>query len=146
DAPEAGQLFQRIAVAAPAGGTSFDTGNGRAEKVIGPEGGTLSIPGGHTLTFPAGGLSQATTIRARVDAQYVAVELEPHGIRFPAGRGPALTLSYAGTNAESFSRLVTLYVGDSNQVEEILNVENNPAAGTATVRLQHFSRYYLAGN
>src|SRR5687768_18572315 len=76
NAPEAGQLFQRITVAAPAGGASFDNGGGRAEKVIGPEGGTLSIPGGHTLTFPAGGLSQATTIRARVDAQYVAVELE----------------------------------------------------------------------
>lgn len=144
--PEAGESYQRIEVRSAPGGASYDSGNGRAEKVIGPEGGTLAIPGGHTLAFPAGALTQATMIRARVDAQYVAVELEPHGIRFPVGQGPALTLSYEGTSAEAFNKLVTLYVGDSNQVEEVLNVENNRAAQTATVRLQHFSRYYLAGN
>jgi hypothetical protein len=144
--PEAGQHYQRIEVTRSPGGASFDSGSGRAEKVIGPEGGTLAIPGGHTLTFPAGALSQPTAIRAQVDAQYVAVELEPHGIRFPVGRGPALALSYQGSNAEAFGKLVALYIGDSNQVEEVLSVENNRAAQTATVRLQHFSRYYLAGN
>lgn len=52
--------------------------------VIGTGGGSLSIPGADfTITFPAGALSQATTLTVNtVQGPYVVYDMLPHGITF----------------------------------------------------------------
>jgi hypothetical protein len=52
--------------------------------VIGSAGGTLSIPGADfSLTFPAGAVSQPTTITVNaISGNFVAYDMLPHGITF----------------------------------------------------------------
>jgi hypothetical protein len=117
----------------------------RAEKVIGPEGGTLEIPGGHSLTFPSGAVSKPTTIRARVDMQYVEVDLDPHGIQFPAGREPTLKLSYAGASTAGFRSLTIAYFDEAGRYLEDMRGVDSSTTQAVNARLPHFSRYALVG-
>lgn len=136
--------FQRVELRGA--GSSLANGDAvRAEKVIGPEGGTLEIPGGHSLTFPAGALAKPTTIKARVDMQYVEVDLDPHGIQFPAGREPTLKLSYAAASTAGFSSLTVAYLDAAGRYLEDMHGLNDPQAQAVNARLPHFSRYALVG-
>ena len=65
----------------------FDT---TSEATIGPEGGTLSIAGGHSLHFPAGALDDSVTISAVTDALKIMVDLGPEGLVFPDSAQPTL--------------------------------------------------------
>jgi hypothetical protein len=138
--------FQRVELRGGAESASLaNAAPVRAEKVIGPEGGTLQIPGGHSLTFPAGAVAKPTTIRARVDMQYVEVDLDPHGIQFPAGREPVLRLSYAEANADSFRSLTIAYLDEAGRYLEDMRGVNDSVAEVVNARLPHFSRYALVG-
>ncbi|HEX2094300.1 MAG TPA: hypothetical protein VHG28_17995 [Longimicrobiaceae bacterium] len=114
------------------------------DKLIGPEGGTLVIPGGHSLTFPAGALSAPTRIEAKVNPRYIEVEFSPHGLQFPAGHEPTLTLSAQGANVAPFQTLNVVYL-ERGRVSEVLPTEFDVVSKNATAKLQHFSGYALAG-
>lgn len=144
--PEDSARYQRLEMQNSAAGSAFDQGAVRVEKVIGAEGGTLEIPGGHTLAFPAGALSAPTRIRARIDPQYVEVDLGPDGLIFPVGHEPVLTLSYSNANAAAFRQLAIAYLNNSGAIVEILQTTDDAVKNTLTTRLRHFSRYASVGS
>jgi hypothetical protein len=95
-------------------------------KVIGPAGGTLSIPNGIRLTVPPGAVASNTQFRiTRLAGNVVAYEFEPHGtFALP------LTIEQPtlGTNLFKLSEVNTIsgaYFKDSSLINELL--------GTATV-------------
>jgi hypothetical protein len=68
-----------------------------ASAAIGSAGGTLTLPGGPTLTVPKGAVSATTTFTiTRLPGRIVAYDFQPHGKAFAA----ALTVKHpaAGTN------------------------------------------------
>lgn len=117
------------------------------EATFGIAGGTLTIPGGHSLFLPVGALLEPTTIRATVEGGLVQVEFGPHGLLFPALAQPTLTLSYAGaagvTDADAGDLLV-VYVGEEGEVLEVLETTADTAADVVRTRIGHFSTYVLA--
>ena len=117
--------------------------SGSAASVIDARGGTLETAAGDRIVFPAGALDRPTRITITSSSTQVGVELEPHGLTFPAGAAPVLILNTAGSNAASFSHLDVSYVDESGSVAEVL-----PAATggtTLTTTLRHFSGYTASG-
>jgi hypothetical protein len=142
-APATADLASATKVRAPAS-PSYSR-EGRASKVIGPEGGVLVTAEGHQLVFPAGALREPTEITMTTDPEYVGVELEPHGLVFPAGRGPMLTLNYSGADVSPFRSLAVVYVDDAGTPLELLPTTNLGGAEKVRTRLQHFSGYITIG-
>lgn len=138
------QLLRAPAAVQPAATTDTDGTSSSSARVIGPEGGTLQV-GAHRIVFPAGALTQPTEIRMTLDDEYVGVELEPHGIVFPAGREPTLTLGYAGVDASNFASLAVAYVED-DAISEVLPTRRDAQAQTVQARLRHFSLYATSGS
>ena len=120
----------------------FDTAS---EATIGPEGGTLSIPGGHSLRFPAGALDDSVTISAVVDPLKIMVDLGPEGLVFPDSARPTLSLSYGSglLGWLSPADLVIVYVDEGVAVEVLPSVLDTQAE-TVSADLEHFSTYVLA--
>ncbi|HEV7589429.1 MAG TPA: hypothetical protein VGO40_15040 [Longimicrobium sp.] len=140
-APAAAAKYQFIA--APHGALFARSGES-SSAVIGPEGGVLVTSAGHRIEFPAGALATPTTISITANARYAGVELEPHGLRFPAGREPVLTLNTGGADLSRFGAVNILYVGSGDAVLDVLPTE--AVAGKLQARLQHFSGYIGAGS
>jgi hypothetical protein len=115
---------------------------GSSGQVVGPEGGVVVGPGGVTLSFPAGAVTRPTWVSLRPSSQVVGVEILPHGLSFPAGSEPTLTLPYGGAQVAGYSRLNVVYV-EGGVIEEVLPTTVSPTALTA--RLPHFSLYAGAG-
>lgn len=128
---------------APQGPSFSLSGTQSASKVIGPEGGSIALPGGHALVFPAGALSQPTEIGIRSDALYQGVQLSPHGLVFPANARPVLTLRASGPEAAAFSFLAITYVDDAHNILEVLPTTRQ--GNTVTAHLEHFSGYLVGG-
>ena len=65
-------------------GPAHSTVEQSVSAVIGPDGGTLSLPGSDfTMEIPSGALAAPTTITVVAQAgPYVAYEMLPHGLRF----------------------------------------------------------------
>ena len=123
-------------------GPSFSrAGSDAQSRVIGPEGGTIELTTGHTLAFPAGALAAPTEIGMRADGEYQGVRLSPHGLRFPAGAQPVLTLRARGTVADP-AGLQVVYVSEGNQILEVLPTTVQGNAVTAS--LEHFSGYLIS--
>jgi hypothetical protein len=122
---------------------SFDA-TGSAGALIGTNGGTITTPGGTTLAFPAGAVSQQTYVTVSPAQGLVGVEIEPHGLTFPAGKEPTLTLSYGRADVTGLSALTVVYV-DGGAIEEVLSTSVSPQARTLTAKLPHFSIYAGAG-
>ena len=114
-------------------------GAGSASAVIGANGGVLQTVAGDRIVFPAGAVAQPTLITITSNSTYLGVELEPHGLQFPAGNEPVLVLNAAGSNAATFRRVDIAYVDESGAVAEILPASRGGAA--LTTNLQHFSGY-----
>jgi hypothetical protein len=95
--------------------------------------------------FPAGALREPTLISMTTDPEYVGVELEPHGLVFPAGRGPVLTLNYSGADVSPFSSLAVVYVDDAGNPLEVLPTSVLGGSEKLRTRLQHFSGYITIG-
>ncbi|MBW3629047.1 MAG: hypothetical protein KY464_07085 [Gemmatimonadetes bacterium] len=131
-------------------------GQPRTAQVIGVAGGALELSG-HTLTVPAGAVSEPTLFsmivlpNGRIEIELLATTVEPFGQSRDVGSGGfqngntvRLTLSYArATNVDDPSRLVLLYLRDDGGVEKIPTTLDQ-ATQTITAELQHFSRYCMA--
>lgn len=113
---------------------------------IGPEGGVLKSATGHRLVFPAGAVAERTVISMTDDATYVGVHLEPHGLQFPAGKEPVLTLSFDGVNTLGLSGLRVVYTDDEGDILEVLPTTQAGGSPKLVTRLQHFSGYMIAGS
>jgi hypothetical protein len=125
--------------------------------LIGLQGGQLTLLG-HTLTVPAGAVSQPTLFVLTVlPTGYVEVDLEASltsllgGLLDVGSRGFAkpvpVTLSYAaGTNVSDPRRLTILRVNSllGYGKYEVMPSRVNLTAKTVTTELDHFSRYVIA--
>ncbi|HYH78238.1 MAG TPA: hypothetical protein VEX86_00525 [Longimicrobium sp.] len=130
-------------LAAPAGPSMARAGEA-SSAVIGPEGGSLTTTNGHRIVFPAGALAAPTRISMSSNPRFAGVELEPHGLQFPAGHEPVLSLNLGATDLSGFSRVNVLYVGDDNAVLEVL--PTSAGGQRIQTRLSHFSGYIGAGS
>ncbi len=129
--------------------------------LIGPEGGTLSLPGSDfTMDIPAGALASPTKITVVSKAgSHVAYEMLPHGLRFlqrvTAVQGLQNTAIY-GTDAGNAIRTAYLPEGsdaiddadDSASPSELQASTtylygSKPVAETQVWIINHFSRYIL---
>ncbi|HWK89551.1 MAG TPA: hypothetical protein VNP72_06130 [Longimicrobium sp.] len=137
---------QYTKIALPAG-VSFSRGGTDARDVetIGPEGGSLSA-GGHTLVFPAGAVAEPTQISMTTVPGFVGVDLQPHGLVFPAGARPQLTLSFRGASVAGFSSFAVGYFGNTGSLDEVFTGAVSLAGGTISARIPHFSGYIQVGH
>lgn len=111
-------------------------------QVVGPAGGLLSLPGGNSLSIPAGALSASTTITATQEGGVLKIEFGPEGLVFPDSALPTLTFSYAGSSVASTP--VVVYLDATGAVKEVLETEVDPVAQVARAKVRHFSTYALA--
>lgn len=113
---------------------------------IGKAGGVVSSPEhGHTLSFPAGALEEEVEISmTRVGGEHIYLEFEPHGLTFPEGAEPVLTMSWASAADAEPSALVIIYTNAAGDVLDILSTTVDAEKQTITARLQHFSGYAVA--
>jgi hypothetical protein len=132
-----------------------------ASAVIGPDGGTLSLPGSDfTMNIPSGAVSAPTTITVVAKAgSYVAYEMLPHGLQFlrpvTGIQGLQNTATY-GTNDGNTVRSAYLPEGrDGIDVDDSASPSELEAATTyfdaARAEshvwvINHFSRYILISN
>jgi hypothetical protein len=112
--------------------------SGTAEAVVGAEGGVVRAPGGVTLEFPAGALQGEQTIRVTPSSTLNAVEIEPHGLVFPAGLEPVLTLPFDRNALRGSGALNVVYVVDGAVVEVLPTTQQG---NTLVAPLKHFSLY-----
>lgn len=125
------------------GGARFDV-SGTVGAVIGPSGGSIQTPAGDRIVFPAGAVDEPTAITMTSSRRFAGVELEPHGLQFPAGHEPVLQVSTSGSNARAFRSLDIVYVDESGVVAEVLPTA---VGGNRTqTNLHHFSGYLVAGH
>src|SRR6202171_2397738 len=132
-----------------------------ASAVIGPDGGTLSLPGSDfTMHIPSGALSAPTTITVVAKGgPHIAYEMLPHGLQFlkpaTAIQGLQNTATY-GTDAGNAIRTGYLPEGsDAIDVDDSASPSELEAAttyvGAAGAEshvwiINHFSRYILISN
>jgi hypothetical protein len=158
--------FSLVAGGSKARAVRWGPGHSRVEQtasaVIGPDGGTLSLPGSDfTMNIPSGALSAPTTITVVAKSgSHVAYEMLPHGLQFlkpvTATQGLQNTATY-GTDAGSAVRTAYLPEGrDGIDVDDSVAPSELEAAttyfGAAKVAeshvwvINHFSRYILISN
>lgn len=136
--PEAREFVQRTA------DVRYNVeGSGSASAVIDARGGALQTAAGDRIVFPAGAVAQPTRITITSDKRYAGVELEPHGLQFPAGHEPVLQINMQGSNAGGYRSLSVVYVNESGAVAEVL--PTSTGGSRAAANLQHFSGYIVAG-
>ena len=132
-----------------------------ASAVIGPDGGSLSLPGSDfTMNIPSGALSAPTTITVvSKSGSHVAYEMLPHGLQFlkpvTAIQGLQNTATY-GTDDGNAVRTAYLPEGrDGIDVDDSAAPSELEAAttyfGAAGAEshvwiINHFSRYILISN
>ena len=124
---------------------SLSRAGSSSSAVIGVEGGALQTSTGHKIVFPAGALSQPTTITMSTVPGYAGVNLEPHGLVFPANAQPMLTLNIRAADVDGLSRFNIVYVDESGSIAEVLRTRE---LGSEQLRanLQHFSGYLATGH
>jgi hypothetical protein len=128
--------------------------------LIGPEGGTLSLPGADlSISIPGGALAEPTTITVVARAgMYVAYDMYPHGLKFlrpvTAVQGLGTTAGYGTAKVNSIR---TAYLRTGNErisARGFASAAELPAATTYFYGAQpiaethewilsHFSRYIL---
>jgi hypothetical protein len=134
-----------------------------ASAVIGPDGGTLSLPGSDfTMNIPSGALSAPMTITVVAKSgSHVAYEMLPHGLQFlkpvTAVQGLQNTATY-GTDAGNAVRTAYLPEGQDgidvddsaspSELEAATTYYSGPqhVAETHVWIINHFSRYILISN
>jgi hypothetical protein len=112
-----------------------------AEKVIGPEGGSLRI-GSHRLTIPRGALASRVKITGeQVSGSVNSVRLSPEGLRF--AKPARLTLSYDNCASVRLRKRVA-YTSELLGILEVPPSEDYPKYDYVTGAIDHFSRYAVA--
>lgn len=111
-----------------------------SSRTIGILGGTIHV-GPHTLTVPAGALTQNVTITATTGGESAnVVRFQPEGLQFlvPA----SLTMSYENCgNWGQLKKMQIIYADDNYQVQEVLLTVVNSINKTLVSPLKHFSIY-----
>ena len=139
--------------------SDHEKGKYTTSGVIGPDGGSLTIPSADfTITFPAGALSENTTITIIAkNGPFVSYEMKPHGIEF----ANAVTVTHGLTTVDvplDVPMFGAYLANDSDPPEngrvlptEILQsttlfdlILGNRVPVTQIWLLNHFSRYILA--
>jgi hypothetical protein len=141
-------------------GTSHYNADQSVSAVVGPEGGTLLLPGSDfSMTIPAGALTSPTSIAVVSRAgQFVVYDMLPHGLQFrlpvTAVQGLSSTATY-GTPVGNSVRSAYL-----SPAKEQISIDGSaspaeleaattyfvgarPVAQTQVWILNHFSRYIL---
>lgn len=113
----------------------------KATKVIGPDGGTITV-GRHSLFIPRGALSGTVTIAAeQVSGSTNSVRFTPEGLRF--AKPAEVTLSYANCAQLPVTKRV-VYTDELLKVLELLPSKDATRSRTVTGKIDHFSRYAVA--
>lgn len=123
--------------------TVVETVDSAVSTLLGPEGGVLQIPGGHSLHFPAGALAEPVLIEAVSSGSAVRVDFGPHGLAFPDSALPTLALSYDDTGLDEGAGFSVAYLDADGTVLEVLTAEVDAVARVVRARLRHFSTYAL---
>jgi hypothetical protein len=141
-------------------GPAHSTVEQSVSAVIGPDGGTLSLPGSDfSMEIPSGALAAPTAITVIAKAgPHVAYEMLPHGLRFlkpvTAVQGLRNTAAY-GLRAGSAVRAAYLPAGRENiAIDDSANPSeleagatyyygSEPVAESQVWSMNHFSRYIL---
>lgn len=114
----------------------------RAQASIGIGGGTIRA-GRHTLTIPAGALSQTVTITMVAPSDsIVGVVFGPEGLTFNRSRPATLTLDYSNCGGSLLNlnkRIV--YSDDLLNILEILSSLDDLGSSKVSAPIKHFSRY-----
>jgi ZU5 domain len=127
-------------------------------KRIDASGGVISIPAtGLTMVFPAGAVSEPTTIKVTSDDKYVAYKMEPSGIHFDRDVVVTQVLRFTEVaGAPLRTQLFAAYIADDNAKLSgkvpVLELEPSHTVFSALTGLpeaqvwliRHFSRYMLA--
>ncbi|MDQ6691064.1 MAG: hypothetical protein M3Z18_11200 [Gemmatimonadota bacterium] len=158
--------FSLVRAGSKARAVRWGPAHSRAEQsvsaVVGPAGGTLSLPGSDfTMDIPSGALATPTTITIVAEAgSHVAYQMLPHGLQFlkpvTGIQGLQNTASY-GTDALNGVR--SAYLPDENggiDVDDSASPSELEAATTYfgaervaeshVWTINHFSRYILISN
>lgn len=119
-------------------------------RVVGPAGGRLRI-GPHTLTIPAGALSNRVVITGEAPVSELAqVRFSPHGLTFNERYPARLTLSYDHCDSRLGLNLPKriVYVDDLLQILEVLpslnDDDDDDDDEKTTAPINHFSSYVVA--
>ena len=141
-------------------GPAHSTVEQSISAVIGPDGGTLSVPGSDfAMEIPSGALAAPTTITVVAQAgPHVAYEMLPHGLRFlkpvTAVQGLRNTAAF-GSRAGGALRAAYLPEGRENiAIDDSANPSeleagatyyygSEPVAESQVWSMHHFSRYIL---
>lgn len=144
-------------------GPAHETVDQSVSALVGPDGGTLSIPGADfSITIPSGALIEPTTITVVARAgMYVVYDMYPHGLKF---RQPVTAVqglsTIAGYGTPKGNSVRTAYLPDGKErisrggfasATELQAVTTyfygaEPIAETLEWILNHFSRYILVSN
>jgi hypothetical protein len=113
-----------------------------AQARIGIAGGTIRA-GKHTLTIPAGALSQTVTITMVAPSDsLVDVVFGPEGLTFNKGRTPTLTLDYSNCGGSLLNLKKRIVYSDNLlNILEILSSLDNLGTSKVSAPIKHFSRY-----
>jgi hypothetical protein len=114
----------------------------RAQALIGVGGGTIRA-GKHTLTIPAGALSQTVTITMVAPSDStVDVVFEPEGLTFNRSRTPTLTLDYSNCGRSLLNLKKRIVYSDNLlNILEILSSLDDLGSSKVSAPIKHFSRY-----
>lgn len=115
---------------------------GHFSQTIGRRGGTIDFGIG-SLVVPPGALRHPTRISATVNGEDLAVEFEPHGLRFRRGHEATLTFDLRDIRLENDHPEIE-YVDTSNTILESLPTTIYSAAHLASTQIAHFSIYVMA--
>ncbi len=111
-------------------------------KVIGPEGGDMSI-GPHKLSIPRGALTHKVVITGEMPVTTnVQVRLNPHGLQF--NKGVKLELSYKHCYRPDAEPKTVAYVNDPLQPLEWPLTFDAKNDGLARATIEHFSGYLVS--
>lgn len=117
-----------------------------SQRIIGPEGGTLHIEGGHALHFPAGALAEPTSITAVRDPLRLMIHFGPSGLTFPDDARPTLIYNSRSGGLPPLldpHHLSIVYL-DGLRLLEVLPTTFDEQSGVIQANLKHFSTYALA--
>jgi len=126
-----------------------------ASANIGPEGGVLELPSaGLSVVVPRGAVSKMTAMSVTSrPGQLLSYQFAPHGIQFAVPLRVTQNISGTDMANGSLTGLRAVYFADESQVNdasasvvptELMNVQIDRTAGTASFEIHHFSGYMFA--
>jgi len=111
-------------------------------KIIGPEGGNLSV-GPHKLIIPPGALKRRVVITGEVPlTDKVEIRLSPHGLKF--AKSVTLELNYKHCLRPTSFPYTVAYIDDSYRVLEWPSSYDAKREGEVSAGIEHFSGYAVA--